>query len=36
VGIDRFGESGPAEEVLAHFGFTPDKIANRVMAYLAK
>jgi transketolase len=36
IGIDRFGESGPGEAVMAHFGFTPDKIADRVLAYLAK
>ncbi len=36
IGIDRFGESGPGEAVVTHFGFTPDKVADRILAYLAK
>lgn len=36
IGIDRFGESGPGEAVMGHFGFTPDKVADRILAYLAK
>lgn len=36
IGIDRFGESGPGEAVMAHFGFTPDKVTDRILAYLAK
>jgi transketolase len=27
-GIDRFGESGPGDEVIAHFGFTVENIVN--------
>lgn len=30
LGVDTFGESGPHEEVYAHFGLTPEKIADRV------
>ena len=29
-GIDTFGESGAAGDVFAHFGFTPEKLADRV------
>ena len=29
VSIDQFGASGPGEEVLAHFGFTPENVADR-------
>lgn len=36
IGIDRFGESGPAEAILEHFGFTADKVAERVLSYLEK
>ena len=36
IGIDRFGESGPGEAVMAHFGFTPEKVADRILAYLAR
>jgi transketolase len=35
VGLDRFGSSGPAEELFEHFGFTADKVldtARRVLA----
>jgi transketolase len=28
VSIDRFGSSGPGDEVLAHFGFTPENVAE--------
>ncbi|MBL8572828.1 MAG: transketolase [Hyphomicrobiaceae bacterium] len=30
VGIDRFGESAPEKALLAHFGFTADKVADVV------
>ena len=30
VGIDTFGESGPAGEVFQHFGFTAENVAARV------
>jgi len=36
IGIDRFGESGPGEEVLEHFGFTVDNVYNRAKALLNK
>lgn len=36
IGLDRFGESGPGEEVLAHFGFTIDNVYNRAKALLNK
>ena len=35
LGIDTFGESGPAEEVFAHFGLTADTLAGRVRGVLA-
>jgi len=28
VGIDRFGESAPAQDLFKHFGFTPENVAN--------
>lgn len=34
IGIDRFGESGPGEEVMAHFGFEKEKVASRIRKYL--
>lgn len=30
IGIDTFGASGPAKELFAQFGFTPEAIADRV------
>jgi transketolase len=35
VGIDEFGASGPGDTVLAHFGFTPQAVADRVLTTLA-
>ncbi|MBV5264426.1 transketolase [Pinisolibacter aquiterrae] len=35
IGIDRFGESGPDKALLAHFGFTPERVAETVRAVLA-
>ena len=35
VGIDEFGASGPGDAVLAHFGFTPQAVAERVRTTLA-
>jgi transketolase len=32
VGIGRFGESAPAPELYAHFGFTAQRIAEEVRA----
>ncbi|HEV2287117.1 MAG TPA: transketolase [Steroidobacteraceae bacterium] len=34
LGIDRFGASGKAADVFAHFGFTADNIGRRVRALL--
>jgi transketolase len=30
VGIDRFGESAPADEAFKYFGFTVDNVAAQV------
>jgi transketolase len=35
VGIDRFGESAPAEELFRHFGFEPTRIVEAVLGVLA-
>ena len=34
VGIERFGESAPAPELFAHFGFTAEAVAARLRALL--
>ncbi|MCL2394429.1 MAG: transketolase [Acidimicrobiaceae bacterium] len=34
VAIDHFGLSGPGDEVLAEFGFTPENVAGRAQALL--
>jgi transketolase len=36
IGIDSFGESGPGDEVLKHFGFTIENVYNRAKALLNK
>jgi len=36
IGIDRFGESAPYKELLEHFGFTPEKVAARVLEWLRR
>ncbi|WP_121357318.1 transketolase [Flavisolibacter nicotianae] len=36
IGIDRFGESGPGNEVMNHFGFTVENVYNRARALLQK
>ena len=36
VGVDRFGASAPPERMLAEYGFTPDQIAARGRAHLAR
>jgi transketolase len=36
VGIDRFGESAPAQELFAHFGFTPERIVEAVRSVIAR
>lgn len=35
VGIDTFGESAPAKDLFAHFGFTPENVADTVEAVLS-
>jgi transketolase len=35
IGIDRFGESAPAPDLFAHFGFTPLRIADAVRSVIA-
>ncbi|MGN6701551.1 MAG: transketolase family protein, partial [Burkholderiaceae bacterium] len=32
LGIDTFGESGPADALYKHFGLTPDRVAERAAA----
>lgn len=34
IGIDRFGESGPGEAVMAHLGFETYSVLNRIMSYI--
>jgi transketolase len=34
VGIDRFGESAPAGQLFAEFGFTADNLASVVQEVL--
>jgi transketolase len=34
IGIDSFGASGPIADLLAHFGFTPEAVAERVKSTL--
>jgi transketolase len=36
IGIDGFGESAPWKDLAAHFGFTPDAVAERVERWLAR
>ncbi len=36
IGIDRFGESAPGEEVMAEFGFTVENVVKRAKALLGK
>jgi transketolase len=36
VSLDHFGASGPGAQVLAHFGFTPDNVADHARALLQK
>ena len=33
-GIDRFGASAPAAELAGEFGFTPDKLAARILEHI--
>ncbi len=34
IGLDRFGESAPIEELREHFGFTPQAVAARVLEWI--
>ncbi len=34
IGLDRFGESAPAEELFDTFGFTPEKVVAQIKEYL--
>jgi transketolase len=34
IGIDRFGASAPYEQIAEHLGFTPEKVAERVRAWM--
>jgi transketolase len=34
IGLDRFGESAPAEDLFKHFGFRAEAIAPRIVAAL--
>ncbi|WP_217125256.1 transketolase [Hydrogenophilus thiooxidans] len=36
IGIDRFGESGPANQLFTHFGFTVDRIVAAVRDVMAR
>jgi transketolase len=36
LGMDRFGASAPAERLAVEFGFTGEKVAERVRAWLSK
>jgi transketolase len=35
IGIDTFGDSGKGDEVMAHHGFTAEKVAARIREFLA-
>ncbi|MEO0479839.1 MAG: transketolase [Planctomycetota bacterium] len=35
IGIERFGRSGPANELAAAFGFTPEAVADQISAMLS-
>lgn len=34
ISINQFGESGPGDEVMTHFGFTPLKLAEAIKNYI--
>jgi len=36
IGIDRFGESGPGDEVMKFFGFTVENVVKHAKAILGK
>jgi transketolase len=35
VGMDRFGESAPAPDLFAHFGFTSQRVADAARSVIA-
>ena len=35
IGIDRFGESAPADDLFRHFGFMPERVVDAVMQLLS-
>ena len=36
VGMNSFGESAPASDLMAHYGFTTDNIVHRAKALLSR
>lgn len=34
IGLDRFGASAPGSELFGHFGFTPEKIADKLESFI--
>ena len=36
IGIDRFGESAPGDEVMKEYGFSVENVVNRAKALLSK
>lgn len=36
ISMEDFGESGPAEVLASEFGFTPEKVADKIETYLKK
>jgi transketolase len=36
IGIDEFGRSGKGDKVLAHFGISPESVAERVLEHVAE
>ena len=36
IGMSTFGASGPADELLRHFGFTPERVAAAARATIAR
>lgn len=36
IGVDRYGESGPGDEVMEEYGFTIDNVVQRAKALLSK
>ncbi len=36
IGLDRFGESAPEKDLFAHFGFTPERVAEAVRAAVGR